>query len=231
MLVVDERIAESVCHFGACFACDQCRGANIPFKAPAKRRDEISLVSRDHGDTQRDRIGLVDHAQDLVFIAPIRRWARVRQRTLSAFDALRRLPLRHAPCPATEIHSSSRAGATNEPMSGLPALISETETDQPLLPRMKSRVPSIGSTSQMRPLSMRTGSSAVSSDSHPAEGSRSVSSRLRNLSTARSAAETGEPGTFSQLSTSLPRPGPRVIGDSPRFTDDFFKALAVDHRN
>src|SRR3546814_17583594 len=38
------------------------------------------------------------------------------------------VPLRHAPCPAAAIHSSFRAGAASMPMSGRPALISATET-------------------------------------------------------------------------------------------------------
>ena len=88
--------------------------------------------------------------------------------------ATSRSPLRHAPCPAKPIHSSSLAGAASIPNNGRFSLTSATETAQPLRPRMKSRVPSIGSTSQHRPFSSRSGWSTVSSDSHPAEGSKAL---------------------------------------------------------
>lgn len=126
-----------------------------------------------------------------------------------------RSPLRNAPRPALASQFSSRAGACSQPRSGRPSLTRATDMHQPLRPRRKSRVPSIGSTIQTRPPSSRAGSSSVSSDSQPAEGSNAINSRFRNRSSARSASQTGLPGAFSHLSTSLPPPGQRSIAMRP----------------
>jgi len=104
-----------------------------------------------------------------------------------------------APWPASAIHSSPRAGAASIPISGRPPLTNATDTAQPLRPATKSRVPSIGSTSQIRSLCVRTLSSAVSSESHAADGSNRSNSRLRKRSTSRSASLTGLFGVLSQL--------------------------------
>ncbi len=149
------------------------------------------------------------------------------------FEAWSRLPLRHEPWPEIPIHSSSRAGAASMPISGRRSLISATDTAHPVRPRMKSRVPSIGSTSQIRPRPSRAGSSAVSSDSQPAAGKRRPSSRLRKVSTARSAAQTGLPGAFSQVSTVCPAPGQAASAIRPASRTIFSRrerSIIVQHR-
>ena len=130
-------------------------------------------------------------------------------------EALSGRLLRHAPRPASADQNSPRAGASRIPSRGRPALTKATEIDQPGRPRMKSLVPSIGSTSQIRSAPSRSGASMVSSDSHPADGSSWPSSALRNWSTSRSATLTGSPGCLSQLSSACPWPGQRASASCP----------------
>jgi hypothetical protein len=78
---------------------------------------------------------------------------------------------------------------------------------------MKSRVPSIGSTSQISPPSSRCGASTVSSDSQPAAGSSAPSSRLRNcIDRQISGADRIATATF-------PTPRPRGRGLASRQRD------------
>ena len=125
-------------------------------------------------------------------------------------DAASGKPLRCAPRPASADQNSSRAGASSMPSKGRPPLTSATEIDQPGRPRIKSRVPSIGSTSQISSAASRSGASTVSSDSQPAAGSNVPSCAFKNRSTSRSASLTGSPGSLSQLASACPCPGQRL---------------------
>jgi hypothetical protein len=80
-------------------------------------------------------------------------------------------PLSVAPCPATATHSSPRRCRQHPDQRPPGELTSATDTAQPGRPRTKSRVPSIGSTSQISPLCGARLVVAVSSESHAAEGS------------------------------------------------------------
>jgi len=70
-------IAECVSHFCARLARDQSRGANVPLIAPSQCSDQISFIGGDFGNAQCNR-----------------------------FDALSTSPLRVAPWPASDNHSS-----------------------------------------------------------------------------------------------------------------------------
>src|SRR3546814_4312041 len=59
-------------------------------------------------------------------------------------------------------------------------MTSATDTHQPGRPRMKSRVPSIGSTHHIARHDSRSSLSAVSSDSHPASGTIAPSTAFRS---------------------------------------------------
>src|SRR3546814_9695440 len=64
-------------------------------------------------------------------------------------------------------------------------MTSATDTHQPGRPRMKSRVPSIGSTHHIARHDSRSSLSAVSSDSHPASGTIAPSTAFSRASTAK----------------------------------------------
>ncbi len=116
------------------------------------------------------------------------------------------VPLTVAPSPRTATNSWSRAGAASAAIVTAPSSTSATDTAQPVRPRMKSRVPSIGSTTQTRRAARRAGPLARKRRRSPPTASHSpgraaFSSALSCASTARSAALTGLPGDLSHRAT------------------------------
>src|SRR3954454_1860568 len=109
-------------------------------------------------------------------------------------------------------------------MTGRPFSTSATETDQSVRPERYARVPSIGSTTQMRGAWMRARSSSVSSESQPHSGAIALSRARKKLSTAMSASLTGEPPCLVQFLTDVwnvraaSAPASRTASSTARFS-------------
>ncbi len=63
MLVVIELAAKGITHRSARLSRDQRRCADIPLITPSQRGDQIGLISGDHGNPERNRIGLINTDQ------------------------------------------------------------------------------------------------------------------------------------------------------------------------
>ena len=120
------------------------------------------------------------------------------------------------PCPRRQTTPPRAPGPRAIPISGRPALISATETAQPLAPadEIARAVDRIDQPDQalVEPLGIVGGFFRQPA----AAGSSALSSRRRKASTSRSASHTGLPGVFSQLCRSWPAPRPLANARSAR---------------
>ena len=106
-----------------------------------------------------------------------------------------------APAPTTPAYTFSVSGCATAPTIGRPSTQSPIITTNPVSPRMKSLVPSIGSTIQMRERPIRAPVSGISSERIVSLGKAAASRPTMSALAARSASVTGSlPALLSMTS-------------------------------